>query len=200
MFRLAPGSQTVPAFRSELVSVFHLALAPASHSESDLPVSRQELDPQQDLVFPDLPWKLQSHLTMLLFLPPVSQSLLPEQSFFLRSHSPFHSVWTVHLPVLSAFPAPFSPSPPHEPVPPNREAFQLPHRTLLLLCQIFSLKSYLLPSPLCCLSISYNQAIRITKLYRSCEVWPVFSKLNEKILSFFSIVPKFHVFSILYHR
>ena len=40
VFRLAPGSQTVPAFRSELVSVFHLVLAPASHSEPDLPVSR----------------------------------------------------------------------------------------------------------------------------------------------------------------
>ena len=57
-------------------------------------------------------------------------------------------------PDLSAFPAPFSLSPLHAPVQPNREAFQLPRRTLLPLCQIFSLKSYMFCSPLCCLSIS----------------------------------------------
>ena len=62
-------------------------------------------------------------LTMLLWFFPRFLSLLCSTAgaigFFCVLHSPFHSVWTVHLPVLSAFPAPFSPSPPHEPVPPN---------------------------------------------------------------------------------
>ena len=160
-FHLGMALPTVLEFRLELVPGFHLEMAPASRLDSGLPVSPLESDPLSVLAFPVLLaplWKRHFHpemvRTVLLLVSRFPVFLQPEQRLLLCFRFPFHFAWPVHPPDLSAFPAPFSLSPLHAPVQPNREAFRLPRRTLLPLCQIFSLKSYMFCSPLCCLSIS----------------------------------------------